>query len=138
MSIEYDSGHDVPRPQAAWENLGFWEGVKRHELVFQKCKDCGMWVHPPRPTCPRCRSLEREWAPSSGRGKVYSRVTYRESVHPAFKAPYCVILVELEEGVRLISNIVDAEPDEVEIGMPVQVVFEDLAEDLTLAKFKKV
>lgn len=137
MTIQYESQDLVPRPQAAWENLGFWEGVQRHELVFQRCKDCGMWVHPPRPTCPRCRSLETEWAPSSGKGTIHSCVTYRETPHPAFSAPYSVILVEMEEGVRLVSNMIDTEPGEIAIGTPVEVVFEDIAEDLTLPKFRK-
>jgi len=114
----------------------FWEGVKRHELVLQRCKDCGKFLHLPRPMCPKCRSLETEWVPSSGKGHIYSWVTYRKSPHPAFQAPYSVVLVELEEGVRLVSNMTDCTPEEIHIGMPVEVVFEDLAEDLTLPKFK--
>jgi uncharacterized OB-fold protein len=69
---------------------------------------------------------------------VHSWVTYRESPHPAFKAPYSVVLVELEEGVRLISNMIDTGPEEISIGMPVEVVFDDVAEELTLPKFRKV
>ncbi len=138
MSIEYDLEHPVPRPQTTWENAGFWEGVQRHELVFQKCGDCGTWVHPPRPTCPKCRSLEKEWASSSGKGTVHSVVTYRESPDPAFKVPFSVVLVELEEGVKLVSNMVDIEPEDIQIGMSVEVVFEEVQEDLTLPKFRKV
>jgi uncharacterized OB-fold protein len=81
--------------------------------------------------------MEQEWVTSSGKGTVHSWVTYSESPHPAFKAPYSVVLVELEEGVRLVSNMVDAKPDEIYIGMPVEVVFDDVAEDFTLPKFKK-
>ena len=73
----------------------------------------------------------------SGKGTVYSWVTYRESPHPAFRAPYSVVLVEMEEGVRLVSNMVDARPEEISIGMPVEVVFDDVAEGLTLPKFRK-
>lgn len=138
MSIEYDLKYPMPRPQPAWETVGFWEGIQRHELVFQKCGDCGMWVHPPRPMCPSCRSLEKEWVPSSGKGTVHSVVTYRESPDPAFKAPFSVVLVELAEGVKLVSNMVDIKPEDIQIGMSVEVVFEEVQEDITLPKFRKV
>jgi len=138
MTVEYNPEHPIPMPPILWENTGFWEGIKRHELVFQKCKDCGTIVHPPRPMCPQCHSLEKEWAPSRGKGEVHSRVTYLESPHPSFKAPYSVVLVELDEGPRLVSNMVDVEPDDIQIGMAVEVVFDDISEELTLAKFRKV
>jgi uncharacterized OB-fold protein len=125
-------------PPILWDNEGFWEGVSRHELVFQKCADCGTWLHPPRPACPNCRSFEKKWVPSSGKGTVYSWVTYVESPHPAFVAPYAVVLVEMEEGVRLVSNLIDVKPEEISIGMPVEVTFDDVAEGLTLPKFRKV
>jgi len=137
MSIQYDTDHQVPEPIVMWDNMGFWEGINKHELVFQKCKQCGNWVHPPRPACPGCRSFEREWARSSGKGTVYSWVTYLESPHPAFKAPFSVVLVELEEGMKIISNMVDAAPEEISIGMPVEVVFDEITEGLTLPKFRK-
>lgn len=138
MSMVYDTEHPVPMPPIIWDNMGYWEGINRHELVFQRCKECGTWRHPPRPVCPKCRSFEKEWAPSTGKGTVYSCVTYQESPHPGFKAPYSVVLVEMEEGVRLVSNMVDIKPEEISIGMPVEVVFEDIAEGLTLPKFRKV
>ncbi|MCJ7520639.1 MAG: Zn-ribbon domain-containing OB-fold protein [Dehalococcoidia bacterium] len=138
MSMVYDTEHPVPIPPIIWDNMGYWEGINRHELVFQRCKECGTWRHPPRPVCPKCRSFEKEWAPSTGKGAVYSWVTYQESPHPGFKAPYSVVLLEMEEGVRLVSNMVDIKPEEISIGMPVEVVFEDIAEGLTLPKFRKV
>ncbi len=138
MSMVYDTEHPVPIPPIIWDNMGYWEGINRHELVFQRCKECGTWRHPPRPVCPKCRSFEKEWAPSTGKGTVYSWVTYQESPHPGFKAPYSVVLLEMEEGVRLVSNMVDIKPEEISIGMPVEVVFEDIAEGLTLPKFRKV
>ncbi len=138
MSIHYNLEESIPMPSVMWDNQGFWEGVKRHDLVFQKCRQCGTLVHPPRPMCPACRSFDKEWARSSGRGKVYSWITYRESAHPSFRPPYSVVLVELDEGVRVVSNLVDAKPDEIEVGMPVEVVFDDISDELTLPKFKKV
>lgn len=134
MSME----HAVPPiPPAAWESAGFWEGVRSRTLVFQRCADCGRWVHPPRPACPGCRSFRKEWARSSGRGIVHSVTVCRSSPHPAFEAPYAVVLVELEEGVRMVSNIVGTPPEEIRIGMPVEVVFEEAGPDLVLPKFKK-
>lgn len=137
MSVMYNKEHKIPMPPILWDNKGFWEGIQRHELVFQKCKQCGTWLHPPRPACPKCRSFEKEWARSSKKGTIHSWVIYRESFHPAFKAPYAVVLVELEEGIRLISNMSDVAPDEIYIGMPVEAVFDDIADGLTLPKFRK-
>lgn len=138
MSVQYSSEHSIPVAPPIWENVGFWEAAREHKLVFQRCKECGAWAHPPRPSCPKCRSLEKEWAPSKGKGTISSWVTYRESPHPGFKAPYAVVLVELDEGVRLVSNMVDTKAEEISIGMPVEVVFDDVAEGLTLPKFRKV
>ena len=123
MSMQYDKDYPTPMPPQIWENIGFWESINNHTLAFQRCKECGTWVHPPRPACPQCRSFEKEWAPSSGRGTIYSWVTYMESPHPGFKSPYSVVLVEMEEGVRLIGNVVDMEAEEIDIGMPVSRSF---------------
>ncbi|MFW9842923.1 MAG: Zn-ribbon domain-containing OB-fold protein [Candidatus Thorarchaeota archaeon] len=137
MSTQYDAQAPAPVPVNAFDNRGFWEGVQKRQLVFERCGDCGTWVHPPRPMCPRCHSLKMEWSPSTGRGSVYSWVTYRVSPHPALEAPYAVVLVELEEGVRLISNLVGVDPDRIEIGMPVEVVFDEIAEGQYLPRFRK-
>ena len=137
MSIEYDREHPIPVPTLHPDNEGYWEGVKRQELLLQQCKGCGNRLHPPRPMCPKCRSLDTEWIPSKGKGTVHSWVVYRESPHPGFKAPYAVVLVELEEGVRVVSNLVDVAPEEVSIGMPVEVVFDEVTEEVVLPKFRK-
>ncbi|MCC7078017.1 MAG: OB-fold domain-containing protein [Acidimicrobiia bacterium] len=131
----------VPHP-ALWAVLyrsstPFWEAVARHELSLQRCSGCKTWLMPPRPMCPRCQSAESEWVPVSGRGKIHSWVTYPESPHPAFEAPYSVILVELDEGVRLVSNPSGIAPEELEMDMPVEVVFEDVSDDFALYKFKR-
>ena len=141
MTVQYEQKEKIPHP-AMWgvlyrNSTPFWEGVKNQQLLLQKCKGCGKILFPPRPMCPACLSTEEEWTPASGKGKIYSHVTYRKSPHRAFKAPYAVVLVELEEGPRLISNTVDIEPEDIEIGMPVEVTFEEIDEKLTLFKFKK-
>ena len=142
MTVEYNPEQKIPHP-ALWNVLyrsstPFWDGVKEGKLLLQKCKSCGSFLNPPRPMCPNCQSIEQEWVQSSGKGKVYSWVTYQESPHPAFKAPYSVVLVELEEGVRLVTNMIDTKPDDIQIDMPVEVMFDSITEDLTLPKFKKV
>ncbi len=140
MTIQY-TDKPIPHP-ALWSVLyrssgTLWEGVKENKLLIQKCKDCGKILHPPRPMCPACHSTEQEYVESSGKGTIYSFVTYNKSPHKAFKAPYSVILVELEEGPRVISNTVDIKPEDIEIGMPVEIAYEEIDENLTLYKFKK-
>lgn len=139
MVMEYN--HDIPvlRPYIDFDNSGFWEAVRQHRLVFQKCQQCGLIIHRPRPMCPQCLSTDKEWVRSEGNGTVYSyaNVTYQNAGYPGIKAPYTTVLVEMTEGVRILSNMYDVEPDAVYIGMPVQVVFEDIADDLTLPKFKQ-
>jgi uncharacterized OB-fold protein len=137
MSVEYNKGETIPVPRKYFDFEGFWQGVDQGKLVLQKCSDCGEWCHIPKPMCPNCHSVEKEWVPVSGKGTVYSWVTYNESPHPAFKVPYSVVLVELSEGMRIISNLVDVDPDEIEIGMPVEVTFDEITEGVTLPKFKK-
>lgn len=139
MVMEYIPGIPLLRPRVDLDNQGFWEAVKQHKLVFQKCKECGLLVHRPRPMCPRCNSMDREWAPSTGMGVVYSWVNfvYANAAYPGIKVPYTVVVVEMAEGVRIISNLYDVKPEEVYVGMPVEVVFDDVADDLTLPKFKR-
>jgi hypothetical protein len=83
--------------------------------------------------------MEKEWAPSTGRGVIYSWVNfvYANAAYPGIKVPYLVVVVEMEEGVRIISNMYDSRREDIYIGMPVEVVFDDIAEDLTLPKFKR-
>lgn len=140
MTTTYHPAHDIPRP-ARWDVLyrssgPFWDGIAAGKLLLQRCTSCGRWLAPPRPMCPGCQSRDHEWVPASGRGTVYSFVTYCESEHPAFVAPYTVVLVELEEGPRLISNVVGVAPEDVEIGMAVEVAYANVADDFTVFGFR--
>jgi uncharacterized OB-fold protein len=139
MVMEYIPGIPLLRPRVDLDNQGFWEAVKQHKLVFQKCKGCGLLVHRPRPMCPRCNSMKKEWVPSTGKGVVYSWVNfvYANAAYPGIKVPYTVVVVEMAEGVRIISNLYDVKPEEVYVGMLVEVVFDDIADDLTLPKFRR-
>ena len=108
-------------------------------LLIQRCRDCGTYRHIPRPMCPECHSLNSEWSQVSGRGKVYSFTVSYRAAHPAFKedVPYIIAIVKLEEGVGLTTNIIDCSPEEIYVGMPVEVVFDDVTGEITLPKFKK-
>ena len=125
----------LPAPDAL--TRPFWEACRRRELVVSCCEECGHRFLPLGPCCPRC------WCPRlgsrrvSGRGRVFSFVVYRRAYHPALPAPYVVALVELEEGPRLISNVVGCAPEEVEVDMPVRVRFDDVGE-FTLPRFEPV
>jgi uncharacterized OB-fold protein/acyl dehydratase len=127
-----------PRPAMNEDTAFFWDGAKRGELLIQRCASCGTLRHPPRPACPSCRSLEWDTHAASGRGTLHSYTVHHHPPVPGFEAPYVVALVDLEEGTRLISNLVDVDPSEVSIGMPVEVVFEKVDDDLTLPLFREV
>lgn len=125
-----------PRPQANQDTAFFWEGARRGRLLVQGCASCGRLRHPPRPMCPSCRSLEWEAVPASGRGEVYSFVVHHHPPVPGFETPYVVALVQLEEGVRLVSNLVEVRPGDVRVGMPVEATFVAVDEELTLPMFR--
>ena len=125
-----------PRPAVNQDNAFFWEGVERGELLIQRCSSCGRLRHPPRPMCPHCQSLEWDTVAASGRGTVYSFVVPHHPQVPAFEYPYVVALVELEEGTRLVSNVIDVDPAEVSVGMPVEVSFVAVDDELTLPLFR--
>jgi uncharacterized protein len=119
-------------------NKQYWQFCAQEKLCFQRCKDCGLWRHIPRPMCAGCNSLDWQWVQSSGRGKIFSWTVTRAPLHPAFAAqvPYALVIVELEEGVRLISGLKNCDVDHLELGMPVEVVFERLAENIFMPYFE--
>ncbi len=126
-----------PLPQPDALTAPFWEACRRGALEVSACEDCGHLFLPPGPCCPRCWSPRLAPQEVSGRGRVFSFAVYRRTTHPAIPAPYVVALVELDEGPRLISNIVGCAPEEVAVDMPVQLRFEE-AGDFTLPRFAPV
>ena len=125
-----------PQPLPSRDSLPFWEGAERGELLGQRCVECKRFRHPPRPMCPACRSMESGWVRMSGRGTIYSFVVVHPPVMPAFQdqLPMPVVLVELEENpeLRLVGNVRECAREQIRIGMPVEVVFEKVAEDVAL------
>jgi uncharacterized OB-fold protein/acyl dehydratase len=127
-----------PRPAINDDTRFFWEGAVKGELRIQRCASCGRLRHPPGPMCPDCRSVEWDFVEASGRGQVYSFVVHHHPPIPGFQTPYVVALVELEEGTRLVANLIDLEPEKVEIGMPVEVAFVQVDPDYTAPAFRPV
>jgi uncharacterized OB-fold protein len=127
-----------PLPRLDEENRPFWEACARHELYVQKCKSCGTLRYYTRALCPACLSDKTEWVKSGGRGKVYTfTVTYQnQSAGFRENLPYIMAYVELDEGVRMLTNIVGCKPEEVKIGMPVEVTFEDATPEISVPLFK--
>ena len=132
----------IPQPLPVLEGFAkdFYEGCQRGELLFQRCSDCGAWRHVPRELCPDCGSWNWEWQASSGRGRVFTWTVIERALHPAFAeaVPFAAVVVELEEGVRLLSQVLDCPPDQLEMDMPVDVVFEGVTAEITLPKFRRV
>ncbi|WP_189131470.1 bifunctional MaoC family dehydratase N-terminal/OB-fold nucleic acid binding domain-containing protein [Wenjunlia tyrosinilytica] len=124
-----------PRPVINRDNEGFWAGVAEHKLLVQRCRDCDTLRFPWLPGCNACGSMEWEAVEAAGTGVVYSFVVMHHPPFPAFDPPYAVALIELTEGVRIVSNVVGVPHDEVRIGMPVAVEFRGYGDELTLPVF---
>lgn len=127
-----------PLPKINGDNRPFWEGCRNRELRFQKCQNCGHVRWPPAHLCPDCHAAETDWLVSGGVGRVYTFAVYHTAFHPGFsdELPYTVAVVVLDEGPHLLTNIVDCPPDRVRCDMPVEVVWEDVDERITLPKFR--
>ncbi len=128
-----------PIPVADAETAPYWDGCREGRLLIQQCADCRRRRFPPHRLCPHCHSANADWVEATGRGKVYSWIVvnhpvpkevYREEV------PYVVALIELEEGVRMVSNIVGCDPHDVAADMPVSVFFEPADGGMVLPRFR--
>jgi uncharacterized protein len=107
-------------------NRAYWTGGAEGRLLIQRCAPCGRWIHPPVDRCPECGGAELRPEPVSGRGTVFTFTVNRHPFNPTVPVPYVIALVELDEqaDLRLTTNIVNCPPEEVKVGMPVQVLFE--------------
>ncbi|NJN52336.1 MAG: DNA-binding protein [Gammaproteobacteria bacterium] len=126
-----------PVPQPTPETQHFWDGTKRSELRLQRCDECAHVYFPPRPFCPACSSREVTVFAARGKGKLLSYVI-NERGHPAWDGPYSIAIVELDEGVRMMSNVVECPqtPQALVLDMPLEVTFLPLTEEITLPLFR--
>ncbi|MGW1722688.1 Zn-ribbon domain-containing OB-fold protein [Streptomyces sp. NPDC002306] len=125
-----------PRPVVNRDNAGFWEGVARHRLLIQRCTGCATLRHPWLPGCNACGCPDWDTVEASGEGTVYSYVVMHHPPFPAFAPPYAVALIELAEGVRIVSNVIGVPYDKVRIGMPVRLAFRSYDDESVLPVFQ--
>lgn len=127
-----------PIPTLRGEEKTYFEEAKAGRLVYQECRGCRSAIFYPRVVCPSCMSEDLEFVPSSGRGTIYSYTTLYRAGHPAFaeEVPYTIVLVDLDEGVRLIADLVDSAPEDVAVGLRVDVLFDAVTEDFTVPRFR--
>ncbi len=132
--------YEKPLPAIDIESAPFWHAAREHRLAIMRCRGCGKHFFYPRALCPHCHSSEVECTTASGRGTIYTFTIARRPSGAAFKAdvPYVVALVELDEGPRLMTNIVTASVDSVRIGQKVRAVYHDVTDEVTLVKFAPV
>jgi len=123
-------------PAVTPDSKFFWEGLAEHKLLLQRCRDCNELRHPPRPMCPKCNSLSWDTHQASGRGTLHSYVLPRHPPWPWFEGTYVVALVDLEEGLRLVSNLSGVEPADLVNDMPLEVFYEKFDDGLVLHQFR--
>jgi uncharacterized protein len=130
----------MPLPAITDDTRPFWDACRRHALAIQRCTGCGAFRHPPAPVCWRCRSFAHEWTTASGRGTVFSHAVVHRAFLPELESrvPYTVVAVTLDDvpGVRLVSNLVEATPGAVRVGLAVEVVFEEVSADVAVPRFR--
>lgn len=134
-----DYAKPIPRPEVPELTQEFWDAAKRHELVIPRCRVCNSYFWYPREACPSCLRADWEWSPVSGKARLHTFTVVRQPSNPAFNedVPYAYALVQLDEGPRMISNVVDCPiPDGLAIDMRLEVSFDDVTDEWTLPKFR--
>ena len=132
------SDYTKPLPVPSKWSQPFWDGTKQHKLLLKKCAKCGNIDHPPYLYCAECWAEEHEWIETSGKGTLYAFTTVLLGAPLEFTddIPYTIAMVDLAEGPRILTTIVDAKPEELEVGMEVEVVFDNLNEEFALPRFR--
>lgn len=125
-----------PRPTPG--TAVYWEGCRNQQLLIQRCRQCGSYQFYPRIICTACDSADVEWVRSSGRGEVLTYTVITRAVSKAYAedAPYVIALIRLAEGPKMMSNVVECDPESVQVGMAVEVVFDQWSEEITIPKFR--
>lgn len=126
------------RPLVTHDSKPYWDGLQEHKLLFQRCAHCGKPRLPASFLCPHCLSTEYNWEQSRGYGRIYSYVVYRHAFHAAFKGivPYVVATVELDEGVRMLTNIPMCDMDKIACEAPVKIEYVDTVDGITMPVFR--
>jgi uncharacterized OB-fold protein len=127
----------APLPEPSAESAPFWAAAQENRLVIPRCKSCSTTWFPPTHACPSCGSNDHVWVPASGRGTIFSFVVVHRVYHPGFagRVPYVVAVIELEEGPRLLSNVVGVPPASIRCDMPVRVTFDERRGGMTIPQF---
>ena len=135
-----EADYKLPLPELEGLHKEFYDHCKNLTLHFQRCTDCSAWRHVPREMCAECGSWNWEWQPSSGRGRIFTWTVAARPMHPAFvdACPYAPVVVEMDEGVRLLSEVIDVSPDDLAIDMEVEVLYDEVTDEITLPKFRKL
>jgi uncharacterized OB-fold protein len=136
MATEYRK----PLPHPTPETQRFWDGCNKHELWLPFCSNCSEYFFYPRNFCPRCFSWNIDWKQASGKGTLYTfAIQYRPQA-PGFQPPYVTAIVQLDEGPRLMTNLLvdDPEPSKIACDTPVEVVFEDVSDEISLPMFRPI
>ena len=127
-----------PLPAITPDMREFFDGARSGRLMIQKCDSCGTLRFPAHDLCSKCNSTDSRWVPVSGRGEVFSFNIMHQLYHPGFasEVPYAVVMVELEEGCKFVSNLLGIKPHDIKCGMPVEVTFEKLSDEVSMPKFR--
>ena len=127
-----------PVPAITPDMREFFDGARSGRLMVQKCDNCGKLRFPAHDLCSKCNSTASQWVAVSGRGEVFSFNIMHQLYHPGFasEVPYAVVMVELEEGCKFVSNLIGVKPHDIKCGMPVEVAFEKLNDEVTMPKFR--
>lgn len=123
-------------PPRGHDNGWWWDLIDQGKLTIQKCSSCGELFHPPRPMCQKCRSMEMDWIEASGRGTLHSFTVIRHPQFPGYDFPIVAALVDLEEGTRIVSNVVECEPEDVHIGMALEAFVREEEDGFKLPLFR--
>lgn len=123
-----------PMPQPTRESKPFWDGLKAHQLMLQRCARCKKVRHYPRPMCDACHSMDCEWIRASGKGTVHSWSVNHHAFHPGFKrdTPYVLVTIDLEEGVRMIAPLQENDASALSLGQALRITYDDSNEEFTL------
>lgn len=129
-----------PIPIPSQESKPYWEALRAHKLLMPHCDACDKFWFPPSHNCPRCAAENWQWRPVRGQGRIFSYVVYHRVYHPGFasEVPYAVGVIELDEGPRLLSNVIGRAPQDLRCDMRVEVTFDDITPEATIPKFRVI